>query len=170
MLCCQEVRCSGRTSTGLVVKVACAGYRHRHVQRSGCGDERCGRDPGRLKARSTAPWSQGTAGARMGVCHESSDDGDERIDCWGGAVSVSARLCPAGLCGRGWARRRDGVLRRRSAVLDRGAFFVSTLTWEIVVAPGSSSSSVRSDWPLRTPPATSASAAGGAAGTSDRTG
>ena len=173
MLCCQEVRCSGRTSTGLVVKVACAGYRHRHVQRSGCGDERCGRDPGRLKARSTAPWSQGTAGARMGVCHESSDDGGKRLDRWGWGGTGGGRLVSCGpvcLCEGGWARRRDGVLRRRSAVLDRGAFFVSTLTWEIVVAPGSSSSSVRSDWPLRTPPATSASAAGGAAGTSDRTG
>ena len=106
----------------------------------------------------------------MGVCHQSSDDGDERIDCWGGAVSVSARLCPAGLCGRGWARRRDGVLWRRSAVLDRGAFFVSTSTWEMAVEPGSSSSSVRSGRPLRTPPATSASTAGGAAGTDNRTG
>ena len=62
------------------------------------------------------------------------------------------------------------MLWRRSAVLDRGAFFVSTSTWEMAVEPGSSSSSVRSGRPLRTPPATSASAAGGAAGTDNRTG
>ena len=58
---------------------------------------RPGWDPGRLKARSTAPWSQGTAGARMGVCYKSSDDGGKRLDRWGGVAPVGARLCPVGL-------------------------------------------------------------------------
>ena len=109
----------------------------------------------------------------MGVCHESSDDGGKRLDRWGwgGTGGWTLVSCwPAGLCEQGLAGRRDGVLRRRSAVPDRGAFFVSTSTWEMAVEPGSSSSSVRSGQPLRTPPATSASAAGGAAGTDNRTG
>lgn len=62
------------------------------------------------------------------------------------------------------------MLQRRSAVPDRGTFFVSASIWEMAVEPGSSSSSVRSGRPLRTPPATSASAAGGATGTDNRTG
>ena len=44
----------------------------------------------------------------MVVCHQSSDDGDERLDCWGGAVSVGARLCPVGLQAFAGAAGREG--------------------------------------------------------------